>query len=175
MSILEETKQNTMQKILFTKEAIEFMLFVFGLHIDEEGYIVKECEDNFIIGDPNAQLMRADDIGAMYCEEKTGKIVFVSRTDLHDFDENKGETQKPKYEVLQDGRPATAKEFGIDAEGWDNNIFDTLEEAQEYLYQWAYPINQEHAVKMAEHNPIKVREHYEMGMFGNVIMSIREI
>jgi len=177
MSILEETKQNTMQKILFTKGAIEYMLSVLGLSIDKEGYV----EGDFIISDPSAAYISADDIGAITQDKETGKPVLYSQAEFIEFDEDKGKTQKdmfskkPKYEVLQEGRPATAKEFGIDAEGWDNNVFDTLEEAQKYLYQWAFPINQDHAVKMAENHPIKVGEQYEMGTFGNAMMSIREI
>jgi hypothetical protein len=52
-----------------------------------------------------------------------------------------------RYAVFENGKPCTTETLNASgkthftsAHGWDNNEFDTLEQAQEYIERWMSPI-----------------------------------
>lgn len=68
------------------------------------------------------------------------------------------------YQVLQGNLPADCFGFPELDNSWNQSVFNTFEEASEYAYYWAYPIDKETAKMMAKSAPFVLGEFRELGI-----------
>lgn len=68
------------------------------------------------------------------------------------------------YQVLQGNLPADCFGFPTLDKSWNQSIFNTFEEACEYAYYWAYPLDRETARIMAKNDPFILNEFKDCGM-----------
>lgn len=66
------------------------------------------------------------------------------------------------YQVLQGNLPADCFGFPSLDNSWNQSIFNTFEEACEYAYYWAYPVDKETARMLAKNDPFVLNERKNM-------------
>ena len=66
------------------------------------------------------------------------------------------------YQVLQDGKPADCCGYPDVHPSWCKSVFDTIEEANEYAYRWAFPVSKGIAREMAEAQPLALNTEADL-------------